>query len=88
MFSCLVKLPDKSSLMAKKKLYRYDDFYKSNIKDINKTREALGLKPIKYIIRECLKCDVKFESNGPNNRMCDDCATCGDDVDIFEIKKP
>jgi len=32
-----------------------------------------GLKPQQITTRICLKCDDKFRSVGPQNRLCDDC---------------
>jgi protein-arginine kinase activator protein McsA len=74
--------------MAKKKLYRYDDFYKMNLTVINKTRVDAGLKPIEYKTRNCLKCDASFESMGPSNRICENCYGHDEGLQSHSIKKP
>lgn len=40
------------------------------LKDINKAREAAGLRPKVLKVRTCNKCDGKFESLGERNCGC------------------
>jgi len=44
---------------------------------LNKFRKSIGLNPIKISKKKCLNCDVKFESEGKHNRMCNICAKVG-----------
>ena len=36
-------------------------------------RKMANLKPIPYVMRQCLHCLSKFESEGANNRICKEC---------------
>ena len=74
--------------MAKKKLYRNEDFYKWNLKEINAARAVVGMKPLEYTMKKCLSCDEEFESNGANNRMCEGCYSHDDGLQVHSIKKP
>ena len=44
-----------------------------NIDEINKTRVELGLKPIKYVKKPCMRCEKEFLSEGSHNRFCYTC---------------
>jgi peptide subunit release factor 1 (eRF1) len=41
-----------------------------DLKEINKARKLVGLKPIEPTKRKCLRCDKEFISYGANHRMC------------------
>lgn len=41
--------------------------------EINVARESAGFKPASISIKQCLSCQVKFESEGKHNRMCQAC---------------
>lgn len=41
-----------------------------NIKEINSTRRSLGMKEIEYKVRNCLRCNKLFISEGPFHRNC------------------
>lgn len=55
-----------------------DRYVETHTGDINETRELCGLPPIKPKERHCLKCDIKFTSYSPGNRMCSSCSRNGD----------
>lgn len=41
--------------------------------EIKVARDSAGFEPINITIRDCLSCQVKFESEGSHNRMCPGC---------------
>ena len=42
-------------------------------KSVRKIRKEVGLAPINVKNRECLRCDIRFESQGSEHRMCRSC---------------
>lgn len=40
---------------------------------INSFRKSHGLEPIIQKTRNCLKCNIEFDSQGQSNRMCYKC---------------
>jgi len=40
----------------------------ADIKEKNEARAAVGLSPLKIVVRRCLRCEKLFESTG--NRTC------------------
>jgi PHP family Zn ribbon phosphoesterase len=43
-------------------------------KEVDQIRKEYGLTPLQTIVRSCLKCGAKFDSEGIHNRMCNYCA--------------
>lgn len=41
-----------------------------SIKETNKFRKSIGLKPIELKQRECIRCGNIFISHGPGHRLC------------------
>lgn len=41
-----------------------------SLNSINTHRVEQKLKPIKPMMRKCLRCDKKFKSLGPQHRLC------------------
>ena len=51
----------------KKRKYGDDKFC---LKRLNIFRENMGMGPIIHIIKRCMACNHKFESEGDHNRLC------------------
>ena len=45
----------------------------NKLDEINELRELCKLPPIQPKVRKCLKCNMRFESQGNHNRLCDSC---------------
>ena len=54
----------------KKPLKRLSAHAKSELKEVNKTRVSMGMKPIEIKIRACLVCKIDFESTGSRTCGC------------------
>lgn len=40
------------------------------IRQVNKFRLEIGLRPIEFVKRKCLRCDREFTALGNNTRTC------------------
>lgn len=60
------------------------DFYGVNsLAEVNKSRKAMGLPPVRPKKRNCLRCDAEFLSQDAGHRMCTLCRTnTRTDVDV------
>lgn len=58
-----------------------DKLSTAKIYEINKTRKAFELPPLKIIERNCLKCDQTFTSEGVGHRLCERCRDIGERID-------
>ncbi len=48
-------------------------FSPENVQEVNEMRRVLGMSQVTLKNRNCLRCDIIFESKGSNHRMCGEC---------------
>ena len=46
---------------------------KKHLIEINRFRSLSGMKHVKVVVKQCLKCEADFNSYGYNHRMCANC---------------
>jgi len=55
---------------------KHDQIAVTSLVNINVARKMNGLPPLEKKMRDCLRCEKRFESHGPSHRIC--CIPRGD----------